>query len=845
MKTSALPTVLLVFTGLCVGAKAADSSETVSPVAAKWLGWTELGGVYGSDSTSRGEATVFAPIKQTGQSLFFFEGTGNFFENDIQEGNFAVGYRQMLESGFNLGGWLGTDVRSTSLDNTFWQLSGGLEALSHDYDFRANFYVPLTGPKAGGAGFTRIKLQGNNIFMIGGQEVALGGVDAEVGIRIPLENFGTQISNMELRAYGGGFYFQDDDALDEIAGGKARVELRFPDIFEALPGSQLTAGYEFSYDDVRKDRHQAGLSLRIPFGSFGNRSGETGESYVVASLNPQERRMLDGLVRDTDIVTTQSGEEGVVDALTDVALHRVAYASSEPELQAAVGQGANTFILVSDGGAPIDLTATIGLTMQDNQTIQGGGSTIALRGANSGTIAGFTAPGSRPTLTSTVGSSGTGVLVLASNNHVAGLNIQGGYNGIFGDDGLDNMFIEQNRISGTSRDGIQIRTNNTHFAIFNNFIDTPGDDGIDIRDGNSGFAIFANTILNAEEDGIFLNHSNSNALISGNLITGSNDDAIDIRDFNRFVAVAQNTLTGAGENGIQVRNGNRFVLVAENTVSQTRENGIDFGVDNRDVAVVDNTVFDADDNGIRFVSDNSRIAVLGNRVLRTGVDGVSFGDNNQRILVAANTITDVGFDGIFFDTGNQRIFVSDNFVTRAGQDGISFGSQNGQIDVISNTVTDVGADGIFFNRRNRNINVLNNTIARAGENGIVFWTRNRNALVAGNTISDIALDGIFIDEFNSDIWVQANDIKRTGEHGIHLWNDNLNTLLANNTLTSIGGDAFHFSGGGNILIPGSVANAVTNAPVGDLCGQNSPFSFTGILTVADPNGVPQIFTDGC
>jgi len=66
----------------------------------------------------------------------------------------------MTSSGFNLGIWLGGDVRNSELVNTFDQLSGGIEALSADFDARVNIYGPITGPQAGAPGFTEVVLQG-------------------------------------------------------------------------------------------------------------------------------------------------------------------------------------------------------------------------------------------------------------------------------------------------------------------------------------------------------------------------------------------------------------------------------------------------------------------------------------------------------------------------------------------------------------------------------------------------------------------------------------------------------------------------------------------------------------
>ncbi|MCR9135511.1 MAG: right-handed parallel beta-helix repeat-containing protein [Alphaproteobacteria bacterium] len=672
--------------GFCVAAEAGDNGNSINPAAEKWRGWLEFGGIFGTDRTSRGEVSVFAPIAQTPDSLFFLDLKGNYFEQNTQEGNFALGYRRMLDNGFNLGAWLGTDVRSTSLDNTFWQFSGGVEALSHNYDFRANFYLPLTESKAGGGDLTQFALQGNNIFMTGGREVPLGGVDAEAGFRVPLEEFNTTFSAAELRAYGGGYYFDDNEALQPVAGGKARLELRIPDVFEALPGSQLTAGYQFTYDDTRKARHQAGLKLRIPFG--GNPDADSDWSDIPA-LSPQERRMIDGLERDTDIVTTASARENVIDDSTNVALHRVAYASDEASLHAATGQGANTLIIVQGAGAPIDMIApppTVGppaiapstVNLQARQTMQGGGSTIRLRGARSGTVAGFTAPGARPTLTSTTGGFSSGVVALASHTHVAGLNIRGGEAGVIGLSSIHNVVIEQNDIQfaefsaiafpwDRNRDikilnntlsksgaGVDFSFENENLIIAGNTITDVGFAGIHVWQDNNNVQILDNTIGRVQFRGIFGSYGNTNVTISGNRIFDSGRDAIWLSGWQNGRpikpgqhVISGNTITGFRVNGIALFENHDNVLISGNTIE---------GLANSPLEGLDAGIFI--DNG------NNNIHVAGNTIRGVAGDAVRLGDPNRpsvlhlpntNVLLADNTLSGIGGDAFRFTAAGHTL----------------------------------------------------------------------------------------------------------------------------------------------------------------------------------------------
>ncbi|WP_136659264.1 right-handed parallel beta-helix repeat-containing protein [Nitratireductor sp. XY-223] len=842
--------IIALYVGFGIGAKAEDSPTAIHSFG-KWHGWFELGGYYGSENTSRGEVTVFAPISQTPDSLFFVDLKGKLFEVGNEEGNFALGYRRMMDSGFNLGAWVGADIRSSSLNNTFWQVSGGLEALSHNYDFRANFYIPLTDPQAGGAGLTQVFLQGNGIFMVGGQEVALGGVDAEAGIRLPFEQLGEAFSGVELRAYGGGYYFDSSDVDQEVAGGKARLELRVPDIIETMPGSQLTAGYEFTFDDVRQARHQAGLKLRIPFGEIAEFVGEGGSARL-ATLNPQERRMLDGIVRDTDIVTGASGSEAVVDHLTDVALDRVAYADDLATLQAAIGQGANTHIIVSDGGMVIDVTSLGGVTLEDSQTVQGGGSAILLRGASSGTVAPFTASGGRPTLTGEVET----ILRLddgSSGIHIAGLtlNASDADHGIadhgflrpipdcpelepdYALDDLQNVVFEQNDLLGAPIYGILLGSDNRDLSFLNNHIEFT-ENAIAFNANNSRINISGNTFdgLDPEEGGhvaLWFETLNDDVTISNNLFTTQtasiyssswasdfvvadntfrNTSHSAIRFFDDDSELVGSSLSNAtfvgnrfediGGDGIYIEDDARDIQIIANVLDTVGEDGIyvdDYGAG---VVISQNTLENIGDDAIQLDHDNSDFAILGNTIDGSGDDAVDIGDDNSDFTIADNTIRNTDDEGIDVESGNSDFVIAEN------------------------SIDNTGGAGIKIDENNVALAVLRNTISNTNEEGIAFGDDNSLALVAYNTITDTGWEGIFFGSNNGSLFlgppetslpgfvaVVGNTIERTGldtdedyQSGIYFEDDN-SAIVVGNTITDSGSNGIEFIAGNFALVSGN------------------------------------------
>ncbi len=620
----------------------------------KWSAWYDFGGYYNSDDASRGEVTFFLPITQSYNHLMFLEGRGKFFENDVQEGNFALGYRQMMKSGYNLGAWIGSDVRSTELNNTFFQLSGGFEALSHNFDARINWYGPVTSPKiAGDPSFTQVALQGTNIFMIGGEEVALYGVDGEIGARLPVEMMQLDPKAFELRVYAGAFHFDHEDALEEISGGKGRVELRLNDIVPSMPGSLLTAEYEFSYDDVREERHQVGLRLRLPFSNDAS-----GKEIQLAKLNAQERRMIDRIERDTDIITTLSKAEKVEDAITNVDFDKVAYVNDGGDdiETTSSNQGDNTLIIVNgtvDNGQQ---------NIQGNQTIMGGGSIIQVRGVRTGALANFNAPGSKPLVRN---SGGGNVLRLVGDNiHIDGLTIDGnnnGGNGISVQNNRDNIAITQNMIINTNQDGIDFRSNHNRVRIFDNMIVSAGNEGIDFEDLNTDVIITGNIISTPDSDGIVVEDDNSNWLIANNTITDTGNEGIEFEDRNDNIIIRNNVVTGTNDEAVEFDNRNSNIIITNNTISSENDEAIEFGNRNTNIIVTNNRL-DAPGDDIVELGNNNTGLISGNNLVISGNshEGLEFGDGNT-FSILGNIFGNIRDNAIEFDDENTMTISNNIF----------------------------------------------------------------------------------------------------------------------------------------------------------------------------------------
>lgn len=301
-------------------------ADAVSP---RWNPWIEFGGRV-SDGRAIGEANLFAPLMQNRDTLVFADVRGMFDDTDAREGNFGLGVRRMLSNGWNLGAYGYFDIRRSSLDNTFHQATLGFEALSRNFDLRANAYLPVGDREQRvGLGSSSTSIFGaSQTILTGGTlaiqtdvtttttgttlvEKALAGVDAEAGVRVPV--FGLD-SGLDLRAYAGGYWF-DGSGVEKIAGPRARLELTAHDL-GGLPGVRLTAGVTVQHDEVRDEQVIGYARLRLPLqlASAGPRQ----------PLTYMERRMTDAVVRDVDIVSnseTSTQTTSTTDTLTEDAVN--------------------------------------------------------------------------------------------------------------------------------------------------------------------------------------------------------------------------------------------------------------------------------------------------------------------------------------------------------------------------------------------------------------------------------------------------------------------------------------------------------------------------------------------
>jgi len=853
-----------------------------------FFGWWEFGGYFNTDDTSRGEVVIFSPLAQSDRSLLFLDARGQFFEHDTQESNLALGLRQMTASGWNLGVWSSWDHRNTSHDIGFDQVSFGLEALSVGMEFRANGYVPLddsalvSSSTAFTPGVPFAELSGSDLFVVTGGDVtttsllfelAYHGFDAEAGIllfggdRDP--NAPVSGPRHELRAYAGGFWFDSKDAEEEIAGPMGRLDYRIEDVIASVPGSRFTIESELSHDEVRDTRFEVGARLRIPFGV-----GRPAKLARIAELTGQQRLMVERLERDTDIITNDQTEvtttttpltrEGAIDDATDVALDAVSFASTAAELAQAVNLGGNRLIIVQDGGSVIDVSATEGQALQARQTVQGGASTILIRGKKTGEVVPFTAPGQRPTIFSSDDNTNTGIFTVNTATHLAGMNLRGiggqgisepGNRGVRGLNNLNNIVIEQMDIRNMGGNAIRFEANNSNIRILDSTLANIGGNIINFDDFNSDIRIERVAFSQNLTDAIKFDEFNDTVHVLDNTFTNVNQ-AIDFDDNNSNLWISGNTLTNLDNRAIEIDVGNRNVWITDNTMRNTVIGAIFAGSRNSNVTISGNSITDETAFGISIRDDNENITIADNVLNRTGQEGIRIQDNNTNVTIAGNIISNTGDQGISFRDGNTGVLIAGTTIANSGAQGIRFDNTNRNVRVEDATITDAGGDAISFVNDNENITIRNTNVT-GGNDAVAFEQRNTGITISDSTFTGQGSDGINFSRDNDDVRISNVTITNPLREGIDLSRGNTNFTIEN---TSISGGAQGMLDGielestvasattvtvNNVTISGAIANAIQVLGSGtELDITNSQISNTvgNGLTIGDPGSVGNVVT---
>lgn len=674
-----------------------------------WTSYTEWA-YHGGNQRSLVDGNWMVPLLQDQQSLLFADIRGRWDDNQSLEGNWGMAYRRIFEGSSQdwiVGGYSYYDLARTRNHNSFSQVTVGMEAMTYAQEVRANGYIPITTDSKGMATATGgAQLVGNSIFLFGGLERSYYGVDAEVGQLLTYWNKG----KYELRGFAGGYYFNTADSnFPNVSGPRMRLEFRSYDLSFFGPGSRLTVGVDYQWDQVRHDQVIGVVSVRIPLGR------------TTQPPNLLERRMLDRIVRDVDIVSVDS--HGVDPAVDPVSGHQLtnmtvidAYTANAQN--AVTAAGANSSVFVDGSKGPVAINNSI--TTQPGQLIFGRG--VELHGQIGGERAYFGGD------TSVINNSNSGAdsIVMSIDSVLRSLEINGGKDGVTtsGSPLSQNSAVVNVHVIGAAANGFNFGDINGR--VLNNIAESNGGVGFAMNEIKSGAVVennvasgntsvgysvgdisgqFANNAaVGNQSAGFLFNDLKTGSSVTGNVALQNGDEGFHFNDIQAGANFSSNISLQNTVNGINVRD--VFGTFTNNVSDINGHAGFVFRNLGNGAVVSDNT---AQANAVQgFILQDVLAGSVFTRNQAQGNGGLGFLFNDISGSVTDNTSTsnlDSGF--VFHSVLTGGVF-SDNVAKFNSQDGVLFTSIFGG-DVFNNVSATNGGHGYSPSGTIISGNVYNNT----------------------------------------------------------------------------------------------------------------------------------------
>jgi len=804
--------------GLPAGLLAQDPPSAV-PGAPQplWRSFVDGEGQY-SDLRSFGGADAYIGLHQSEDDLVYANLRGVAGDDGYAVSNAGILYRVIdRDTGVIFGGNVFANVEVTASDNTFVHGSVGGEVMGENWEVRGNFYYPFDDDAEAPQLSKLYFLPGNELRMRAGEDRGLTGGDAEIGLRLPLDDLWM---DGELRVFGGAYYFAGDGDIEDITGYEGRLEYRAHDLDWLGDGSRLTLFAGFTQDDRDETTINnpeladgvffAGGRLRIPLQNLFA-DADAGRPRPLTAL---ERRMEDPWRhRDNPLVLGGPlGEyEFTRDPETGVRLTQyVEVTGATPDLQALIDQyGPNTLVLANG-----DFAA--GLNMADSQTWLSGGTTIPLVGDVSGVAFNYTGPGAPAVVNGDAAAS----VAMQSNDHLAGFTITGNTagvgvriaggsvnstaqlntfdtlsgDGIAGLDGLDDIRIRDNTFIDIDGTAIVLGSDATNIQVLDNIIEAGTAAGIVFGDGATTSVIMGNAIADTMGGGIVLGSTASDTVIEDNNISGA-VDGISIGDGADNVWIVVNRVDNVSGAAVAVGTFASNLLVQQNFLSNAAGGGIALG-DNAGIgnSILLNRIEDIGGAGIAVGSNAAGVSVMGNDLARIGGDAISFGAGSGiggQITIKSNTFADIIGNGITLGEQVENVLIQGHAFT-GGMAGIAAGNDVKAVTIAMNSFTDTGGQGILFGDNALGIDIIDNDLDGAMVAGIQFGDDATDILLAGSTIEDTTGDAIRFGNdaagvaIVADVSLGKNLIDGTTGHGIVFGDRAVDVTVTGNQLDNVG-----------------------------------------------------------
>jgi hypothetical protein len=596
--------------GACVLLATAAYADDAAPTYQnqKWAPWIDAEADPGAHR-SLGQFDLFAPIVQDDTSLIFVNPRMRFDDQGSREYNWGAGYRTLWDKEWVLGGYVYADRTRSSLNNYFSQVTAGLEAMSENWKYRVNDYQPFGTREYSGQNPAVIAANGT-LEISSDTERSLPGDDVEVGYRVPLYDAS---SLKQLWVYAGGYRFDAPD-VRTIEGPRLRFEYEVGDVTVADRNLRLRLSGEVEHDAVRNTQYFAGIRIGIPL-------EDSGSSENTSKLTPLERHMVDPVQRDVDIVTgSKATNEAAINTYNNETVSGVSTinANTSNIASAVTAAGVNSVVVVDGSNGTIIIPTSTNITMNNGQTLLGGGSSLLLRGANSGLQLTYTAPGTMPTVTG---------------NYLH-----------YGSDALFNLATNGNVITGMEVSNTGCCTGGgyvflgryiSHLTIINNILSTTGTGNTDIRILYGNGAIISNNIIISSGFGssgignyaTSVSITNNTFSIFGNYVAGIGDNNAGVNGSGSIIS--NNTFNASGTNAVGIGEEANYSVITNNKFNLsggTSSTAMQFWGGGVGTIVNGNNIVAS--NGTYGISLNTTTGISGNNNTFTGTNLCSDGGGN-------------------------------------------------------------------------------------------------------------------------------------------------------------------------------------------------------------------------
>jgi hypothetical protein len=727
-----------------------------------------------------GEASLFVPILQGADRMLFTDLRFQIDDNNAQEGNLGLGYRQIIKD-LILGGYIYHDKRETRHNNSFRQWTFGLEALSVNYDTRFNVYLADedTEEIAGTRGDSGLFYSGNNLLYNTSFEKSLSGFDFELGGLISTPY------HPELRAYLGGYHFSAS-GVDDITGPKARLEVRFPNMFD-WDKSFFELGGEISNDDTRGTDYYVTGRLHIPF-------GKKLVSQPKPTMTTLEKRMTERVVRDPDIVTARENKTGPLTFNSE--------ALEFTHINSAGAGGQGTFespygTLTEAAGAPTEMVLmhadsvfnNENLSLSANQRLLGDfdGARYLVETDQMGTVplprfsTGLSAPVIQNASSYAVSSadnteisgltalnSGVGILAngLRGQVDIRNVDLNGNNYGVHINNSAGTINLDSVRVADSTSSNLSVTGGSAAVNIFNNSSLTQNSSGalVVVAGGHTGTIDFSADTTSTANSGAGFQFDNADGSYSfRNAISlDGTSNSIDIvngtdGDITFYSPV---TISNPQGSGIVVTNSTGNVNFSGPTIINTTSgDGININASSGSYTF----------NGLDITTQNGSglLANTAGLVSVTGTGNTIDATGGTALGIDAATI-DMTFDNLASTNSTSEGVSLDN-VTGAG-------ASNGLQVAGSTSVANSAATGIAIQETAADIAFGDLTVATTGADGLALnFNQTGNFSAGTTTISDTVGDGVSVTNHQGNAAFGDTTVTNAGNDGI---------LIANNAASS-------------------------------------------------------------